>query len=80
MTAEAYKKHCRKRILCQTLGGNECSLLTITDFDKGTNYNFNGRPALTVLMQLIWKRTRFHLANMSCLVLEFIPVKAIAVT
>ncbi|OAJ36379.1 cytosolic carboxypeptidase 2 [Batrachochytrium dendrobatidis JEL423] len=27
-----YRMHCRRTSLCQTLGGNECILLTITDF------------------------------------------------
>ncbi|KAL2914236.1 Cytosolic carboxypeptidase 1 [Polyrhizophydium stewartii] len=29
-----YRHHCRRTSLCQTLGGNECILLTITDFDQ----------------------------------------------
>nr|KAJ3421899.1 Cytosolic carboxypeptidase 1 [Polyrhizophydium stewartii] len=32
-----YRHHCRRTSLCQTLGGNECILLTITDFDQGAS-------------------------------------------
>jgi hypothetical protein len=30
-----FQMKCRRTSLCQTLGGNECPLLTITDFDPG---------------------------------------------
>jgi cytosolic carboxypeptidase protein 2/3 len=30
-----FQMRCKRTSLCQTLGGNECPLLTVTDFDPG---------------------------------------------
>lgn len=34
-----FKYNCRRSLLCRTLGGNDCILLTITDFE-GNSSNF----------------------------------------
>ncbi|KAI8909542.1 hypothetical protein EDD86DRAFT_205672 [Gorgonomyces haynaldii] len=35
-----YPMRCKRTVLCQTLGGNECPLLTITDFDPESHVLF----------------------------------------
>eukprot|EP00842_Homolaphlyctis_polyrhiza_P002381 jgi/Hompol1/3143/HPOL_006366-RA len=45
-----YRHHCRRSSLCQTLGGNECVLLTITDFDSGES---NSSHIMSGLIQFL---------------------------
>ncbi len=42
-----FKQFCRRTLLCRTLGGNDCILLTITDFENGKMINLIIRKKYT---------------------------------
>ena len=67
------RSYCRRTLLCRTLGGNDCILLTITDFENGER---SIAYSLTILKK---KRFQWLIENTSFFQLEFIQVKAIPV-